>query len=136
MKKEYEVLFGEMIGLARATDGNEHLINPAATAVLRLCLTEMGKGTADAALLRQMVEDEKRKMVPNCFTCANPCGRTFPFDLAELPAGEIRDLKFAILDALCRSPAVEEGLLYRCLVVIGLGDYEKEDLLPLLHQIG
>ena len=135
MKKEYEILFGEMISLARITDGNAHLITPSSTALLRQCLLQMGTETADLPALCARISAEKRKMVPDCFQCANPCGKTFPFDWKELPKGNIRDLKYAIGDALCRNPGVEESLLYRSLTVISLADYEEGDLLPVLEAI-
>ena len=118
MKKEYEILFGEMISLARITDGNEHLITPSSTALLRQCLREIRSAEAKTDILCQQIEAEKRKMVPDCFQCANPCGKTFPFSLDELPEGEIRSLKYAILDALCQNPDVEESLLYHSLTAV------------------
>ena len=135
MKPEYEELFGEMISLARITDGNEHLITPDSTALLRLCLNRMASGTADTQLLMKEILAQKQKMVPDCFRCANPCGKTFPYDLGELPEGEIRDLKIAILDRLCVKADVQEDLLYRALTAVSLWGYEKEDLLPILDMI-
>ena len=135
MKPEYEELFGEMISLARITDGNEHLITPDSTALLRLCLNRMASGTADTQLLMKEIVSQKQKMVPDCFRCANPCGKTFPYDLGELPEGEIRDLKVAILDRLCVKADVPEDLLYRALTAVSLWGYEKEDLLPILDMI-
>ena len=135
MKPEYEELFGEMISLARITDGNEHLITPDSTALLRLCLRRMASGTADTQLLTKEILAQKQKMVPDCFRCANPCGKTFPYDLGELPEGEIRDLKVAILDRLCVKADVQEELLYRALTAVSLWGYEKEDLLPILDMI-
>ena len=135
MKNGYEVLLGEMISLARITDGNEHLITPSSTALLRQCLAQIRSGTADVSALCRRIAEEKRNMVPDCFRCANPCGKTFPFDMGELPEGEIRQLKYAIIDALCRGPQVEESLLYRSLTVISLADYGPEDLIPILRSI-
>ena len=135
MKPEYEELFGEMISLARITDGNEHLITPDSTALLRRCLSRMASGTADPQLLTTEILAQKQKMVPDCFRCANPCGKTFPYDLGELPEGEIRDLKIAILDGLCVKADVQEELLYRALTAVSLWGYEKEDLLPILDMI-
>ena len=136
MKPEYQQLAGEMIALARITDGNEHLINPDSTALLRKCLEDMDAGCADTEELIRRIGEEKRKMVPDCFLCANPCGKTFPFDLEEIPEGQVRELKLAILDALCRNPQVREELLYLSLTVIGLSGYEREDLVPILEKIG
>ena len=135
MKQEYEGLFGEMIALARITDGNEHRITPDATALLRRCLRRMASGTADLDMLPEEIVAQKRKMVPDCFRCANPCGKTFPYDLGELPEGEIRDLKVAILDGLCMKADAEEDLLYRALTAVSLWGYEKEDLLPILDGL-
>ena len=135
MKPEYEELFGEMISIARITDGNEHLITPDSTALLRLCLSRMASGTADTQVLAKEILAQKQKMVPDCFRCANPCGKTFPYDLGELPEGEIRDLKIAILDRLCVKADVQEELLYRALTAVSLWGYEKEDLLPILDMI-
>lgn len=136
MKKEYEQLIGELIGLARATDGNEHLIIPSATAMIRECLLAVGNETADTEYFMARILEEKRKIVPNCFVCANPCGRTSPFDLDQIPEGEIRELKFALLDALLRTAdTVREDILYRDLVIIGLEDYERQDLLPLIQEL-
>ena len=135
MKPEYEELFGEMISLARITDGNEHLITPDSTALLRRCLSRMASGTADPQLLTTEILAQKQKMVSDCFRCANPCGKTFPYDLGELPEGEIRDLKVAILDRLCVKPDVPEDLLYRAQTAVSLWGYEKEGLLPILDMI-
>lgn len=136
MKREYEQLIGALIGIARAVDGNEHLITPSATALIRACLRGIREDIADAEQLMVEILEEKRKIVPDCFVCANPCGRTSPFDLSQIPEGEIRQLKFTLLDALCCcAETVDEALLYRCLAVIGIEDYEREELLPLLHQL-
>ena len=130
MKQEYEGLFGEMIALARITDGNEHLITPDSTALLRRCLSRMASGTADAQVLAKEIVAQKQKMVPDCFRCANPCGKTFPYDLGELPEGEFRDLKVAILDGLCVKADVQEDLLYRALTVVSLWSMKKRIFCP------
>lgn len=136
MKKDYEKLIGQVIGLARATDGNEHLINPTATALIRECLLAIDEGTVDTEYFMAKVLEEKKKMVPDCFLCANPCGRTRPFDFTELPAGECRDLKYALLDELMRhAGTIQADILYRDLVIIGLEDYLPEDLLPLIQEL-
>ena len=136
MKKEYKKLIGELIGLARAIDGNEHLILPSTTLLIRECLLAIEEGTADPEYYTTNVIEEKRKVVPNCFVCANPCGRTSPFDLNELPEGEIRELKLSLLDTLCRSANdIREDILYRDLVIISLEDYTPQDLLPLIDEL-
>lgn len=136
MDKNSGFLLGQLIGLCRATDGNEHLISPSATAVIRECLRAVDCGSGDVSLLSEKVEREKRKMVPDCFVCAAPCGRTSACDLSAMEDGPVRRLKFRLLDELCRrADSAEEKLLYRCLVAVGIGDYEEEDLLPLLQEV-
>lgn len=136
MRKEYEQLIGHLIGLARATDGNEHLIISSVTALIRECLQAVGNETADTEYFMTRILEEKRKIVPNCFVCANPCGRTSPFDLTQIPESEIRDLKIALLDVLFRAAdTVQEDILYRDLVIISLVDYERQDLLPLIQEL-
>ena len=135
MDMGYETAFGELISLARITDGNPHLITPGTTALIRQCLEQIAAGREDPAVLCRIVAEEKRKMVPDCFQCANPCGKTFPFDFRQLPDGECGRLKLRILDALCHNSGVEESLLYQCLTIVGLEGYEEEELTALLHKI-
>ena len=136
MNPVYEPLFGELISIARIADGNTHLITPETTALLRHCLAQIGSGTEDTEGLCRKVVEQKREMVPDCFSCANPCGKTFPFDFRSLPEGECGRLKLRILDALCKNNAVEEALLYQCLTIVGLDGYEAEELTALLQKIG
>lgn len=125
-------LIGELIGLARATDGNEHLITPASTSVIVACLSvneDMSEEMLHEFLNR--VEDQKRKMIPDCYLCAAPCGKNNAFDMDRLQNEnpEIRTMKLAILNGICklvRSERLmnreEELLLYQALILIGIED--------------
>lgn len=135
-------LIGALIGMARATDGNEHLISLSSTAVAVAALTATEPAHMEQLLGR--VEEEKRKMVPDCFRCANPCGRTAAYDLDRLEQAEpeVRELKMQILSGIRRiassGPEVRkqaEQLIYMGLVVIGMEDYTAEDLRPVLERI-
>lgn len=134
-------LIGELIGLARATDGSEHLICPSATAVIRQCLTAGPEADLDA--LKQLVETEKRKMVPDCFLCACPCGRTAAFDLKRLDKEPeaVRQAKLSLLQgiralAACQGLTVEEEcFFYKALVVIGLEGLGEAELPPILQEL-
>ena len=136
MEPVHEKLFGQLISVARIADGNTHLITPETTALLRSCLSQIGAGMEDVEALCEKIEEQKRKMVPDCFSCANPCGKTVPFDFRELPEGERGRLKLQILFALCRNSAVEESLLYQCLTIVGLDGYDEGELSDLLRKIG
>ena len=141
MRKKFEPLLSQLIGLARATDGSEHLITPASTAVVLECLRAMAAGNGDVDALLQKVLQAKRAMVPNCFSCANPCGRTESYDLSRLEQAEetVRRLKWELLDGLCRlaaeKPDTDPVLFYRLLTVLGLEDYTHDDLRQLMEQL-
>ena len=130
-----EKVIGALIGLARATDGNEHLISDGSTAVI-----VEGLLSCDDQILEK-IDGEKRKMVPGCFACASPCGRTAPFDLAELEKADedTRILKIQILKRLEQLAADhwngDQNLFYRGLIVVGMEDYSAEDLRPILQEM-
>lgn len=133
-------LIGALIGLARATDGNEHLISASSTALVIESLSASEPARIEALLGR--VEDEKQKMVPDCFLCTSPCGRTSPYDLSTLKgaAPEVREIKTQILSEIRRlasgsADAKKESLFYRALIAVGMDDFTAEDLLPILQEI-
>ena len=87
-------LLGELIGLARAVEGNEDLLTGETAAVFAEALVSPGEGTVGKILA------EKRRLVPDCFSCQNPCGRTDAYDtgrLAEEP-DEVRAAKELLLE--------------------------------------
>lgn len=136
-------LIGALIGLARATDGSEHLITPSATAVVieSLTATQSDRQADDQVLeaLLSRVDEEKQKMVPDCFLCANPCGRTSAYDLRWLQRADadVRALKSRILNAIhCLAASApkncDDKIFYKALVVVGMDDYTAADLLPVV----
>ena len=135
-------LLGELIGVARATDGSEHLISPALTAELLRLLRIAAAGEASAEDCEAAVR-AKRSIVPNCFSCANPCGRTFAFDLKELSKEdpELRQLKELLLQAamdLAVRPALspaQEPLLYTALTAVGLDGLDPAAARDLLTRM-
>ena len=92
-------LVGALIGLSRAVDNNEHLITPDTNAALLRALTA-SPPEAEAALTA--LQQQKRLLVPNCFDCASPCGRTADCDFPALldAAPDARDARLSLLDAL------------------------------------
>ena len=132
-----EQLAGALIGLARAVDNNEHLITPATNAALLQALTAATPAACAAALtaLRQ----QKRLLVPNCFDCASPCGRTADCDFPALlnNAPEARAARLSLLDALrtlARAQSTPDpavcAFLYRALFALGTDTYTPADLQP------
>lgn len=148
-------LTGALIGLARATDGNEHLISASSTAVvvesLFATLTNVNFDNDALEQLLARVEEEKRKMVPDCFSCASPCGKNQDYDLGKLWSAEedIRSLKSLILFGIrgIAAYAYHAALLgyhdetvdrffYKALVAIGMDDWGMEELLPIVMEVG
>lgn len=131
-----ENVTGALIGLARATDGNEHLISESSTAVI-----VEGLNAFDAGQILEKIDAEKRKMVPGCFACASPCGRTAAFDLKELEKAEenVRVLKKQILSRLqmlaVNPRNCDPNLFYKGLIVVGMEDYTAEDLRTILQEM-
>lgn len=148
-------LTGALIGLARSTDGNEHLISPSTTAVIveSLFATLANVNLDDSALeqLLGRVEAEKRKMVPDCFVCASPCGKNNDYDMEQLWSAheDIRSLKSLILLGIRGIAAYAyhaavlgyhdetvDRFFYKALTVLGMEDWSMEDLLPVVLEMG
>lgn len=135
-------LTGALIGLARAVDNNEHLITPDTNRALLLGLTAASAREMDAALAA--VQRQKRLLVPNCFACAAPCGRTADCDLPALLNANpgARGARLELLDrlrSLARAQTVHPDpivctFLYRALFALGTELFTAADLLPYLQQ--
>ena len=129
-------LVGALIGLSRAVDNNEHLITPDTNAALLRALTA-SPPEAEAALTA--LQQQKRLLVPNCFDCAAPCGRTADCDFPALldAAPDARDARLSLLDALrtiARAQSTPDpeacAFLYRALLALGTETYAPADLQP------
>lgn len=136
-----EKLLGELVGLARATEGNEHLITESVTEILAEILIAEVSDEAQYAAYSGKIDAAKQEMVPGCFHCANPCGRTAALDLKTLEneSRQVREAKLAILDAIrtiARSARSRETdlKLYRGLVLLGLEGYSSEELTALFAE--
>lgn len=86
-------LTGALIGLARATENNEHLLTDQTHLLFLqgLCVLDSCAAADEFEQLLARIETEKRRLVGNCFTCTNPCGRTADYDIARLWAAEAED---------------------------------------------
>lgn len=132
------VLIGELIGLARATDGNEHLITPESTLLLRECLSSRPSDSCQLQILLNKVAAVKQKMVPDCFFCANPCGRTSAFDLSELQteSDAVQAVKAQIIKALLNMDSrTPDTSIYRGLIALGMADLSEAFLHTILLEL-
>lgn len=134
-------LVGALIGLSRAVDNNEHLITPATNAALLRALTAATPAECEAALTA--LQQQKRLLVPNCFDCAAPCGRTADCDFPALldAAPDARDARLSLLDALrtiARAQSTPDpeacAFLYRALFALGTETYAPADLQPYQNE--
>lgn len=102
-------LLGALIGLARATEGNEYMMSEWTDEVAIEGLSVLAKTgepdpTDQARLtqIRDQVLAEKNRLVPNCAGCPTPCGRTSDYDIADWDQAseEIIEAKLQILEAI------------------------------------
>ena len=144
-------LTGALIGLARATEGNEDLVSSSTDkAVLEGLSASVSLSSEMITELIAQVQEEKRKLVPNCFFCAAPCGRTNDYDMQELwtASEEIRSLKTLILLGIrgmaayaCHALSLGytdkevNNYFYKALFVIGT-DWGADELLPVALEAG
>ncbi len=148
-------LTGRLIGLARATDGNEHMLSASTAAVvvegLFATLTNVNFDNDALLAILERVDAEKRKLVPECYKCASACGRNNDYDMNQLWTAheDIRSLKSLILfgirgvAAYAYHAAVlghrDESIhkfLYKALFAIGMDDWGMEELLPIVLEVG
>ena len=148
-------LTGALIGLARATENNEHLLSDSTAAVvvesLFATLTNVNFDDERFYRLLEWVDVEKRKLVPDCYACTSQCGRNNEYDMSALwnADEDIRSLKSLILfgirgiAAYAYHAAVlgykDESIhrfLYRALFAIGMDDWGMNELLPIVLEVG
>ena len=148
-------LTGALIGLARATEGNEQLVteemNQLVLEGLFTTITNVNFNDETLKLLIDKIEDTKKKLVPNCFTCSDSCGRNNNFDMSTLwtTDEDIRSLKSLILFGIRGMAAyayhaselgyTDETIskfFYKALFAIGMKDWGMDKLLPIVLEVG
>ena len=148
-------LTGALIGLARAAGGNEHLITEEINQIvlegLFTTVTNVSFNDKTLKLLINKIEDAKKKLVPNCFTCSDSCGRNNNFDMNTLwtTDEDIRSLKSLILfgirgmaayayhaSVLGYTDETISKFFYKALFAIGMKDWEMDELLPIVLEVG
>ncbi len=148
-------LTGALIGLARATEGNEAKVtdsmNQLVLEALFSTLTNVNFDNAVFQTLMNQVEAAKRELVSNCYECASACGRNNNYDLEKLwnANEDIRSLKSLILfgirgvaayayhaAVLGYHDATIYKFLYKALFAIGRDDWGMEELLPIVLEVG
>ena len=148
-------LTGALIGLARATEGNEQLVteemNQLVLEGLFTTITNVNFNDETLKLLIDKIEDTKKKLVPNCFTCSDSCGRNNNFDMNTLwtTDEDVRSLKSLILfgvrgmaayayhaSVLGYTDETISKFFYKALFAVGMKDWGMDELLPIVLEVG
>ena len=148
-------LTGALIGLARATEGNEAFISVTTDRVilegLFTTITNVNFNNETIIQLINRVEEEKKKIIPECYTCVSSCGKNNNYDMQKLWTGneDIRSLKSMILFGIRGMAAyayhaavlgyTDEDVnrfFYKALFAIGMEDWGLEELLPIVMEVG
>ena len=148
-------LTGALIGLARATEGNEQLVteemNQLVLEGLFTTVTNVNFNDETLKILIYKIENAKKKLVPNCFTCSDSCGRNNDFDMSTLwtTDEDIRSLKSLILfgirgmaayayhaSVLGYTDETISKFFYKALFAVGMKDWGMDELLPIVLEVG
>ncbi len=152
--KLQDQLTGALIGLARAVDGNEHLVTPEMDKLvlegLFATLTNVNFHEESLTGLIKKVHEAKYMLVPDCETCTNACGRTDDYDLELLwqEQEDTRSVKSLILFGIrgvaayayhaevlgYRDKEISE-FIYKALFALGI-EWDVEALLPITMDVG
>ncbi len=153
--KLQDVLTGKLIGLARATDNNEDKLTKETDAViidgLFAGVTNVNFDDAALEVIIKRADDEKRRLIPNCFDCTASCGRNDDYDMNNLwnADEDVRSLKSLILfgirgiAAYAHHAAVlgyadekVNRFFYKALFAIGMDHWGMQELLPIVMEVG
>ena len=148
-------LTGALIGLARAAEGNEHLVNEEMNQLILEGLfttaTNVNFNDETLKILIYKIENAKKKLVPNCFTCSGSCGRNDNFDMNTLwtTDEDVRSLKSLILfgirgmaayayhaSVLGYTDETISKFFYKALFAVGMKDWGMDELLPIVLEVG
>ena len=148
-------LTGALIGLARATENNEHLVVDSTNQLflegLFATLTNVNFDHERIYRLLDWTEVEKRRMVSNCYTCTCPCGRNEDYDMENLWNAEedSRSLRSLILFGIRGVAAYayhawllgyKDEQIYKfirkALFAVGRDDWGMDLLLPIVMEVG
>ncbi len=148
-------LTGALIGLARATEGNESLVNETTDRLvlegLFTTITNVNFNNETISALIKKIEAEKERLVPKCLCCSSACGRNDNYDMNELwnANEDIRSLKSLILfgirgvaayayhaEVLGYRDADVNKFFYKALFAIGMKDWGMDELLPIVLEVG
>lgn len=145
-------LTGALIGLAKACENNPYTEKTTQLIIEGLFTTITNVNFNDETIqnLIERIRIEKQNIVPNCVSCASPCGNTDDYKMNNLwnDNEDIRSLKSLILfgirgmaayayHAMVLNYKNEEvnQFFYKALSVLGY-EFEQSDLLQVVLEVG
>ncbi|KIR04013.1 hypothetical protein P261_02828 [Lachnospiraceae bacterium TWA4] len=129
----YDELMGALIGLAKSCQSHKKTENT--DKIIKESLKRSKEH--DLESLIQMVKEEKKKVAPNCQSCAMPCGDTDDYDMTKLWEEKDlkkKELKLQILEQIQRVDYSDTELYYKSLCMVGY-DFENEFLENLVKEL-
>lgn len=145
-------LTGALIGLAKSCGNNPKTEDTTGILIEGLFTTITNVNFNDETLREMIakVHAEKQRIVPNCATCASPCGNTSDYEMKKLwnADEDIRSLKSLILFGIRGMAAYAyhaavlgyqdedvNDFFYKALSILGY-DMDMEQLLPVVLEVG
>ena len=151
----HDELTGALIGLARAIEGNEDLVNEGTyRLIIEGLFTTITNVSFDNVTIKRLIEYvklEKTRLVPQCGGCGAPCGRNDNYDMQKLwnADEDIRSLKSLILFGIRGMAAYAyhamvlgysdndvNNFFVKALFTIGMDDFGMNELLPVVMEVG
>ena len=151
--KLQDTLTGALIGLARATDGNTTPTKATHDLMIKGLFTTITNVSFNPETITALIDEvhaEKQRLVPNCVSCAEPCGRNDDYDMEKLwnADEDIRSLKSLILFGIRGMAAYawhanvlsyrsEEVNTFFARALFAIGeDWGMNELLPIVMEVG
>lgn len=130
----YPLHLGALIGLARASEGNEHKITSDTHQVIIHGLLH------DDPDHLQRIHTQKRLLIPGCFDCAMPCGKNNDYDMTQFDKRpqEMLALKKELLSGICQLAQIDQppmDFIYKALIVLGIDEYTVQDMSCILTEL-
>lgn len=151
--KLQDTLTGALIGLARAMDGNTTPTKATHDLMIKGLFTTITNVSFNPETITALIDEvhaEKQRLVPNCVSCAEPCGRNDDYDMEKLwnADEDIRSLKSLILFGIRGMAAYawhanvlsyrsEEVNTFFARALFAIGeDWGMNELLPIVMEVG
>ena len=148
-------LTGALIGLARATEGNEDRVADSTNQLflegLFATLTNVNFDQETFYRMLDWADVEKRRLVGNCYECASPCGRNEDYEMENLwnADEDSRSLRSLILFGIRGVAAYayhawvlgykDDSIykfIHKALFAVGRDDWGMDLLLPIVMEVG